>query len=214
MRTRTPWYIAALLTVQVVIAIPIAAAAESYTIEELPTLGGPESTALGINDLGDVVGYAELPGGEFRAVLWADGTLTDLGTLGGPFSIAYDINDNLRIVGQSESDVFPPGTRFAFYIDTGDPGQTALENLPYTYNAIARTVNASKQIAGVSLTTDLVDAVVWDATGAVHKLPAFILPGQGEDQGDVWDSNDANDLVGWSMFIDPGNGFIGRRAAL
>jgi probable HAF family extracellular repeat protein len=214
MRASSLRSILVLSVVQLVLAIPASAAVESYTIEELPTLGGPESAALGINDLGEVVGYAELPGGEFRAVRWANGVLTDLGTLGGPFSIAYDINDAGRIVGQSESDVFPPGTRFAFYIDTGDPGQTALANLPYTYNAIARTVNASKQIAGVSLTIDLVDAVVWDAAGAVFKLPAFILPGQGEDQGDVWDSNDANDLVGWSMFIDPGSGFIGRRAAL
>lgn len=192
----------------------LAGAADSYTIEELPTLGGNASSALGINAAGDVVGFAKLPGGEFRAVRYAGGVLTDLGTLGGNFSNAYDINDAGRISGQAESDTFPPGTRFAFFTDPGDPDLTALQNEPNRYNAIARTVNKSGQLAGVSLTIDTVRPVIWDSFGQIFPLPMFIPPAGGEAQGDVWDSNAANDLVGWSLSVDPGSGFIGRRAAL
>ncbi len=185
-------------------------AADAYTIQEIPTLGGDESSALGINDLGHVVGFAKLGDGESRAIRWIGGTITDLGTTGN-FSIAYDINDTGRIVGQSTTGSFP-NTGFAFYLDAGDTTPTPLANLPNTNNAVARTVNGSGQIAGGSLTADEVDAVIWDGLGAIRKLPAFLA--EPAAQGDVWDSNDSNDLVGWSMFVDVGTGFIGRRAAL
>ena len=53
-----------------------------YTIVDLGTLGGATSVALGINNLGQVVGGADLATGFRHAFLWDDGVMTDLGTLG------------------------------------------------------------------------------------------------------------------------------------
>src|SRR5688572_16153578 len=69
---------------------------------ELTAPTGRSSRAYGINDHGDVVGWAEFHasaahGGE-HAFLWS-GTMIDLGSLAGPSgrSVAYDINDARQI---------------------------------------------------------------------------------------------------------------------
>jgi probable HAF family extracellular repeat protein len=69
-----------------------------YELVDLGTLGGSSSVALGMNELGDVVGWAETGSG-VHAFLWQDGQMADLGTLGGRFSEARDVNDFMQIVG-------------------------------------------------------------------------------------------------------------------
>jgi probable HAF family extracellular repeat protein len=51
-----------------------------YTVQDLGTLGGSTSNALGINDRGDVVGQATTETGDHHAFLFADGVMRDLGT--------------------------------------------------------------------------------------------------------------------------------------
>ena len=71
---------------------------------DLGTLGGPASTALGLNDRGEVVGIAEMANLERRAFLYHDGVMNDLGTLpGGRSSAATGINAAGQIVGSSEA---------------------------------------------------------------------------------------------------------------
>ena len=51
----------------------------AYRVTDLGTLAGaPDSTAMGVNDRGDVVGQSGS-----HAVLWRNGSIVDLGTLGG-----------------------------------------------------------------------------------------------------------------------------------
>jgi probable HAF family extracellular repeat protein len=82
---------------------PVATAATTYTITDLGTFpGGNSSYAYGINDSGQVVGYSATADGSGHAFLWQDGTMTDLGTLpGDSVSNAYGINDAGQVIGVS-----------------------------------------------------------------------------------------------------------------
>jgi probable HAF family extracellular repeat protein len=87
-----------------------ATVAPSYTVKDLGTLGGNYSSALGINDAGQVVGFASISSNSARAFLYdrsATPKMQDLGTLGGncsyPISCiessAWGINDAGQVVG-------------------------------------------------------------------------------------------------------------------
>ena len=63
---------------------------------DLGTLGGVQSSALGINNSGQVVGWAATATQDIHAFLYRNGSMIDLGTLGGDESIAWGINDARR----------------------------------------------------------------------------------------------------------------------
>jgi probable HAF family extracellular repeat protein len=71
----------------------------------LPTLEGTFSTALGVNDRGDVVGFLNTPL-EAHAFLYRAGVIHDLGTLGGGFSIANDVDNAGQVTGVSYDAAF------------------------------------------------------------------------------------------------------------
>lgn len=76
-------------------------------LADLGTLGGPDSSALDINDAGQIVGwsYTSYDAGlsgvpDTHPFVWQDGTMTDLGSpLGGTFAAATLINQNGQIAG-------------------------------------------------------------------------------------------------------------------
>lgn len=72
-----------------------------FIYEELGSLGGNDSYALGLNDQGQVVGKSTLANGETHAFLYSNATMTDLGTLGGKESSANLINNGGQIAGIS-----------------------------------------------------------------------------------------------------------------
>jgi probable HAF family extracellular repeat protein len=65
-------------------------------------LGGEDSYANGINNRGEVAGYASTARGDKHAFLWREGRMADLGTLGGTSSEAEAINNRGQVVGKSE----------------------------------------------------------------------------------------------------------------
>src|SRR5579862_1879117 len=77
------------------------AAAQSYTVTDLGTLGGRITNAAAINDHGVVSGYSMLPSGIRRAFVWSSALgIHDIGTFqGGSESVATGINNSSEVVG-------------------------------------------------------------------------------------------------------------------
>ncbi len=72
-------------------------------MRDLGTLGGGASEAIWLNDEGDIVGSADLPGENIHdAVLWRHGKIHDLGTVGGDLcSRGRGLNSRGQVVGGS-----------------------------------------------------------------------------------------------------------------
>jgi probable HAF family extracellular repeat protein len=96
-------------------------------------------TALGINNLGHVVGTVGRIG-----YVWKGAKVKLLGTLGGTYSTPQDINDNGVIVGSS---AIPGDTAVHAFVYRN--GQMKDLNWPWA-NSYARAVNAHGHIAGWS----------------------------------------------------------------
>jgi probable HAF family extracellular repeat protein len=87
-------------------------------IRDLGTLGGDNGDVSWINDAGQVVGVADLPGSKTHdAFLWERGKMLDLGNLGRT-SRASAINSRGQVVGASRTN---DGTVHAFLWNKGAP---------------------------------------------------------------------------------------------
>jgi probable HAF family extracellular repeat protein len=87
-------------------------------ITDIGTFGGSNGQVSWINDAGEVVGAADLPGDQQHdAFLWTDGVMTDLGNLG-QTSFAFCINARHQVVGSSLTN---DGSYHAFLWERGRP---------------------------------------------------------------------------------------------
>lgn len=135
-----------------------------YTVTVLGTLGDELSVAYAINNLGQVVGFANAISATSHAFLWQNGVMTDLGTLPGfPYSSAADINDAGQVVGRSDNG--PDGHAFLWQngvmIDLGTLGGQS---------STASAINDLGQVVGSADTTGgTFHAFLWQ-TGVITDL--------------------------------------------
>src|SRR5580765_7261677 len=95
-----------------------------YFLDDLGTLGGAESRALGVNENADVVGSAQRADGTSHAFLFSGTSAKDLGSFAGA-SAATDVNRAGSVVGYSVTSV---GNQKAF-VWTKNGGMASLRTL-------------------------------------------------------------------------------------
>jgi probable HAF family extracellular repeat protein len=177
-----------LFFIAVALVSELAFAQTRYVFHLLDTLGGTQSQAYGINNLGQIVGWSSLTGDASRhATLWKGGIPIDLGTLG-ESSEAYGINDAGQIVGYSS---LTGGVHLATLWNGGT--LTDLGTLGGTQSR-AYGINNLGQIVGGSLVTRnaVVHATFWNG-GTLTDLGT--LGGSSSGAGGI---NNLGQIVGWS----------------
>lgn len=170
---------------------------------DLGTLGGTQSSALSINDKGQIVGWAYDNSGNQHACLFdstGNGNNIYLGTLSGlPNSIALSINNSGQIVGTAES-----STRLSslacFFDSTGGGANVGLPSLglvsigPF---GTACSINNNGIIVGLTRDkNNCTDAVIFDKTGGGANIDlAYHIPYQ-PYASYAYSINDAGKIVG------------------
>ncbi|MGV3517154.1 hypothetical protein [Luteitalea sp.] len=168
------------------------------TPTNLGTLGGQESLAQGINDLGQIVGFSYLPDGSLRAALWENGTIVNLGS-GANFSYATAINNKGQIVGSSTGPFNPR----AYLWDRGT--MTNLGTLGGGGDSIAFDINEHGTIVGeYALLSGAKRGFLW-SLGEMHDLTDLLHPSsQGWTVQIARGINDAEQITGTACRADIG----------
>ncbi len=122
-----------------------------YSVSDLGTLGGTRSLAYGINNSGQVVGWAYTSDNLGHAFLYGgSGPMRDLGTLGGNGSTAFAINDGGQVVGSAK---FSSDNISHAFLYTGSGPMQDLGTLGGVGSA-AYGINKSGQVVGWAGTSD------------------------------------------------------------
>jgi probable HAF family extracellular repeat protein len=178
-------------------------------IRELPPLPGDTvGFALGINDLGQVVGSSgscantplvPQPVGP-HAVLWDHGSPINLGSLGGQLiSTAAAINNRGEVVGASD---LPGDTALHSFLWTRETGMQDLGTLPGDINSLPGAtggINNRRQVVGWSCDSGgNCRAYIWQ-NGVMTDLNVLVPPTSPLYLVIAYAINDAGEIVGQAV---------------
>jgi probable HAF family extracellular repeat protein len=164
--------------------------------------GGVIAEALGINNLGHVVGRnftcdiidGNCVNGRTRAFIYRNGAFQVLGTLGGRDSLAFDINDSEQVTGWSHA-TLPNGDEHAFIFQNGTFED--INTIIGTTSSSGSSINASGQIAGRAGSNTSNRGAFLYTNGATQFF---------ELQGSAEDVNNSGQVVGVFGGNDDGSG--------
>jgi probable HAF family extracellular repeat protein len=155
----------ALLVACAVAAMTAPAAAQTYRITDLGTLGGTQSEGVAINSAGAVAGNAWTSGNaEQHSFVWRDGIMTDVGSLGGWFSSVGAMNAAGQVTGWAYT---ASGEQRAFLFSNGV--MTDLGHLGAGISAAA-AINASGDVVGWSSDFPNSSRAFWYSGGVMTDL--------------------------------------------
>src|SRR5947209_14738240 len=145
-------------------------------MQMLPTLGGSSGAATGINNAGQIIGWAATGAGAAHAFLLIDGTMADLGTFGGSTSVAEHINDNGDVVGYATLPSNSASQTYHAFLFTAMGGLQDLGTLAGGTRSIAYANNVTGQVVGQpEIAPGVEHAFIYDATkGGMLDLNAAV----------------------------------------
>lgn len=137
---------------------------------DLGTLGGSNTSAVALNDAGQVTGESATAGNQqWRAFIWdATNGMRSLGTLGGAYSGATDINEAGQVVGWSRT---AEGHLHAFLWDQ----EHGMRDLGTLGGLVSRAVAINNRGEVIGESTDASNrkhAFIWDSTGGMRSIHA------------------------------------------
>jgi probable HAF family extracellular repeat protein len=169
-----------------------ASAQDRYKIISLPTPAGYNSSALGLNDNGNVVGYS-VQGDKYQAFLYShsNGSVIDVGSLGGQMNAACAINGADQVAGYSQD----ANGNLSAFIYTKEGGIKAVGSLNGGVSSEAFGINSSGQAVGDSQNaTDDHRPVLFDTSG-VKDLNVCVAQNSNAFRT-AYAINDAGQIVG------------------
>jgi probable HAF family extracellular repeat protein len=118
------------------------------------TLGLPDSAAMGINDVPQVVGWIRsLDPVDIRPFMWTpESGMREIGAFGGPISLAVDVNNLGQVVGRSDLQASGEIPTHAF-LWTENGGMTDLGTLGGSSSSASEIDETGKRIVGSSETS-------------------------------------------------------------
>lgn len=153
-----------------------AQAGTTYSVVDIGTLGG-RTTATALNDLGQVVGYAQTSTGATQAFLSTHGSIQALGTLGGVNSYAYGINNDGTVVGGSNLSGGNTWLQHAFSYSNGAMSDIAPPINDSSLRSIATGINAAGQVVGNVVDPSFAYGAVFTKSQSVTSVSTSTIPG-------------------------------------